>query len=327
MGRPWFGAYWLLPYPSTLGVWPQFRSPLTWDVFAVSTYLTTSLLFWYLGLLPDFASLRDASKSKAKRIAYGIASLGWRGAGRHWRDYQAAYLILAGISTPLVLSVHSIVSFDFAVSNLPGWHTTIFPPYFVAGAVFSGFAMVVTLMLPAREFLGLKNVVTPRHLENMCKVMLATSWIVTYGYLVENFQDWYSGSAAEISGVHNRFFGPYWFFFWLQLFCNCVVPQIFWTRWARRSLLTMWVASILINVGMWLERFNIIIIGLHRDYLPSSWKMYAPTIVDISIFVGTLSFFGAAFLLFLRFVPSIAAAEVKELAHMTRQKAEGKNHG
>jgi molybdopterin-containing oxidoreductase family membrane subunit len=320
MGRPWFGAYWLFPYPSTLGIWPQFRSPLTWDVFAVGTYLTTSLLFWYLGLLPDFAALRDSSTSKAKRIAYGIFSLGWRGAGRHWRDYQASYLILAGVATPLVLSVHTIVSFDFAVSNLPGWHTTIFPPYFVAGAVFSGFAMVVTLILPARTFMGLDKVVTPRHLENMCKVMLATCWIVTYGYLVENFQDWYSGNPAEIFGIKNRFFGPYKFFWWFQLFCNCLVPQIFWTRWARRSLLTMWIASILINIGMWLERFNIIIIGLHRDFLPSSWKMYAPTWVDLSIFAGTLGFFGAAFLLFLRFVPSVAAFEVKELAHLQRSK-------
>ena len=325
MGRPWFGAYWLFPYPSTLGIWPQFRSPLTWDVFAVSTYFTTSLLFWYLGLLPDLAALRDASRGKWQQRIYGIFSLGWRGAGRHWRDYQSAYTILAGVATPLVLSVHTIVSFDFAVSQLPGWHTTIFPPYFVAGAVFSGFAMVITLIVPARKFLGFSHVVTMRHLENMNKVILATGWIVTYGYAVEMFTDWYSGSPFEIQHLIMKATGPYAFFFWMQMFCNCAVPQIFWFRKARRSLVVMWIAALFVNVGMWLERFNIIVISLHRDFVPSSWSMYAPTIIDIALFIGTLSFFGTAFLLFLRFVPSVATFEVKELAHEIKSKAQA--HG
>ncbi|MCA1665151.1 MAG: polysulfide reductase NrfD, partial [Myxococcales bacterium] len=252
-GRPWFAAYWLFPYPSTLGIWPQFRSPLMWDVFAVSTYFTTSLLFWYLGLLPDFASLRDRSTSKLAQKIYGIASLGWRGAGRHWRDYMSAYSLLAGVATPLVLSVHTIVSFDFATSQLPGWHTTIFPPYFVAGAVFSGFAMVVTLIVPAREFLGLKHVVTMRHLEAMNKVILATGWIVGYGYAVEIFNDWYSGSKFELGHLGIKMTGPYAPFFWFQMFCNVLVPQIFWFRSMRRSLIIMWFAALFVNIGMWLE--------------------------------------------------------------------------
>jgi molybdopterin-containing oxidoreductase family membrane subunit len=317
-GRPWFAAYWLFPYPSTLGIWPQFRSPLTWDVFAVSTYFTTSLLFWYLGLLPDLAALRDRSTGKMAQRLYGIFSLGWRGAGRHWRDYMSAYTLLAGVATPLVVSVHTIVSFDFATAQLPGWHTTIFPPYFVAGAVFSGFAMVVTLIVPAREFLGLKHVVTLRHLENMNKVILATGWIVAYGYAVEIFNDWYSGSRFELGHLHEKMLGPFAPFFWMQMFCNVVVPQIFWKRSLRRSLLVMWIASIFVNIGMWLERFNIIVISLHRDFIPGSWAMYAPTIIDIALFVGTICFFGMNFLLFLRFVPSVAANEVKELAHEMR---------
>jgi molybdopterin-containing oxidoreductase family membrane subunit len=317
-GRPWFAAYWLFPYPSTLGIWPQFRSPLTWDVFAVSTYFTTSLLFWYLGLLPDLAALRDRSTGKMAQRLYGIFSLGWRGAGRHWRDYMSAYTLLAGVATPLVVSVHTIVSFDFATAQLPGWHTTIFPPYFVAGAVFSGFAMVVTLIVPAREFLGLKHVVTLRHLENMNKVILATGWIVGYGYAVEIFNDWYSGSRYELGHLHEKMLGPFAPFFWMQMFCNVVVPQIFWKRSLRRSLLVMWIASIFVNIGMWLERFNIIVISLHRDFIPGSWAMYAPTIIDIALFVGTICFFGMNFLLFLRFVPSVAANEVKELAHEMR---------
>ncbi|MDB4965333.1 MAG: Molybdopterin oxidoreductase [Myxococcales bacterium] len=317
-GRPWFAAYWLFPYPSTLGIWPQFRSPLTWDVFAVSTYFTTSLLFWYLGLLPDLAALRDRSTGKWSQRLYGIFSLGWRGAGRHWRDYMSAYTLLAGVATPLVVSVHTIVSFDFATAQLPGWHTTIFPPYFVAGAVFSGFAMVVTLIVPAREFLGLKNVITLRHLEAMNKVILATGWIVAYGYAVEIFNDWYSGSRYELGHLHEKMLGPFAPFFWMQMFCNVVVPQIFWKRSLRRSLLVMWIASIFVNIGMWLERFNIIVISLHRDFIPGSWAAYAPTIIDVSLFVGTICFFGMNFLLFLRFVPSVAANEVKELAHEMR---------
>jgi len=314
LGRPWF-FFWLFPYPSTLGAWPNFKSPLMWDVFAVSTYFTVSLLFWYLGLIPDLAALRDSSKSKAQRIAYGIFSLGWRGSAQHWQHYRIGYLLLAGLSTPLVLSVHSIVSFDFAVSQLPGWHTTIFPPYFVAGAVFSGFAMVMTLMIPARKLLGFERVVTERHLENMNKVMLATGLMVAYGYLMEHFMAWYSGNPYEAFVFANRREGPYRAVYFLMLFCNVVVPQTFWWKKARTSLAWMWIASILINVGMWTERFIIIVTSLHRDYLPSSWGMYYPTWVDWSIYIGTVSFFCLLFLLFLRFVPAVAVAEVKELRH------------
>jgi molybdopterin-containing oxidoreductase family membrane subunit len=314
-GRPWFAVYWLFPYPSTLGVWPNFSSPLIWDVFAVSTYFTVSLLFWYLGLIPDLAALRDASKARAQRIAYGIFALGWRGSARHWQHYRIGYLLLAGLSTPLVLSVHSIVSFDFAVSQLPGWHSTIFPPYFVAGAVFSGFAMVMTLMIPARKLLGFEHVVTERHLESMNKVMLVTGMMVSYGYLMEHFVAWYSGNPYEMFVFLNRATGPYKWVYFAMIFCNVLVPQTFWWKKARTSIAWMFVASLLINVGMWTERFIIIVTSLHRDYLPSSWGMYLPTWVDWSIFLGTLSFFSLLFLLFLRFVPAVALAEVKELRH------------
>ena len=314
-GRPWFAAFWLFPYPSTLGIWPNFTSPLIWDVFAVSTYFTVSLLFWYLGLIPDLAALRDASASKAKRIAYGVFALGWRGSARHWQHYRIGYLLLAGLSTPLVLSVHSIVSFDFAVSQLPGWHTTIFPPYFVAGAVFSGFAMVMTLMIPARKYLGFEHVVTERHLETMNKVMLVTGMMVSYGYLMEHFIAWYSGNPYEMFVILNRATGPYRWVYYAMIFCNVLVPQTFWWRRARTSIPWMFAAAVLVNVGMWTERFIIIVTSLHRDFLPSSWGMYFPTWVDWSIFVGTLSFFSLLFLLFLRFVPAVAVTEVKELRH------------
>jgi Ni/Fe-hydrogenase subunit HybB-like protein len=315
-GRPWFAAYWLMPYPSVQRIWPQFKSPLTWDVFAVSTYFTVSLLFWFLGLVPDLAALRDSSKSKTKRMIYGIFALGWRGSGRHWAEYKWAYLLLAGLATPLVLSVHTIVSFDFAVSVIPGWHTTIFPPYFVAGAVFSGFAMVVTWMLPARQFLGLKHVITMKHLENMAKVMLVTGMMVTYGYAMEHFIAWYSGSPYEFSEFFRvRQHGPMAPIYWLMIFCNCVVPQIFWSKRARTNVLVLWFASILINVGMWCERFTIILTSLHRDFLPSSWKNYSPTWVDFSLFIGTIGLFSTLFLLFLKFVPAVAVTEIKELRH------------
>jgi Ni/Fe-hydrogenase subunit HybB-like protein len=315
-GRPWFAAYWLFPYPSVNGIWPQFKSPLVWDVFAVSTYFTISLLFWFIGLVPDLAALRDKSKSKTKRMIYGIFALGWRGSGRHWAEYKWAYVLLAGLSTPLVLSVHTIVSFDFATSVLPGWHTTIFPPYFVAGAVFSGFAMVLTWMVPAREFLGLKHVVTMRHLENMNKVMLATGMMVAYGYIMEHFIAWYSGDPYEFSvffRVRQR--GPFAPIYWLMVFCNVVVPQIFWSKRARTNLAVMWVAAILINVGMWCERFVIVVTSLHRDFLPSKWENYSPTWVDISLFIGTIGLFSTLFLLFLKFIPAVAVTEVKELRH------------
>jgi len=326
-GRPWFAAYWLLPYPSVQGIWPQFKSPLVWDVFAVSTYFTISLVFWFLGLIPDLAALRDSSKSRAKRFMYGVFAMGWRNSGRHWAEYKWAYLLLAGLSTPLVLSVHTIVSFDFATSVMPGWHTTIFPPYFVAGAIFSGFAMVVTWLIPARQFLGLKHVVTIRHVENMNKVMLATGMMVAYGYVMEHFIAWYSGNIYEKAMFFEvRWTGPFAPIFWLMVFCNIVVPQIFWFKRFRTNLVVAWVASLLINVGMWCERFNIVVTSLHRDFLPASWGTYAPTWVDITLFTGTIGLFSTLFLLFLKFVPAVAVQEIKELRHETEHEANGEGH-
>src|SRR5438552_9138501 len=325
-GRPWFAIYWLFPYPSTNRIWPQFKSPLMWDVFAVSTYFITSLLIWYLGLLPALAVLRDSSTSRWMRRIDGTLSFGWRGSARHWHHYKIAYLLLAGLATPLVLSVHTIVSYDFAVSVVPGWHETIFPPYFVAGAVFSGFAMVMTLMVPARRLLKHKHVVTARHLEAMCKIMLATSLIVGYGYLMEHFLSWYSGNPYDFYQYANRrgiLHGPfksaaqdpYIPIFWLMVFCNIVLPNIFWSKWGRTNVYVMWVASIFINVGMWCERFVIVVISLHRDFLPSSWGLYKPTWVDLPLLFGTICFFGTLFLLFLKFIPAVAVQEVKELRH------------
>ncbi len=321
-GRPWFAIYWLFPYPSVNRIWPQFKSPLMWDVFAVSTYFTTSLLFWYLGLIPDLAALRDSSSSKRARKVYGIFALGWRGSSRHWHHYKIAYLLLAGLATPLVLSVHTIVSWDFALSILPGWHTTVFPPYFVAGAVFSGFAMVVTLMIPARRFMGLKHVITPRHIEAMCKVMLLTGLIVAYGYAMEHFAAWYSGNTYEEHVFFKtRAQGPYRFIYYTMLFCNIVVPQLFWTRWGRRNIYAVWIASVLINVGMWCERFVIIVTSLHQDFIPSNWAMYYPTWVDFSLLFGTIAFFGTLFLLFLKYIPAVATSEMKEFHHeLTHEK-------
>jgi Ni/Fe-hydrogenase subunit HybB-like protein len=325
-GRPWF-AFWLFPYPSTLGAWPQFRSPLVWDVFAISTYLTVSALFWYVGLIPDLAALRDSSKTKLQRLIYGVFSLGWRGSGRHWHNYKIAYLLLAGLSTPLVVSVHTIVSFDFAVSVLPGWHATIFPPYFVAGAVFSGFAMVITLIVPARKYMGLREVITDRHLENMNKVILATGLIVSYGYLMEHFIAWYSGSQYEFWTFYvNRARGPYAGVYWLMIACNVITPNIFWFKKCRTSIPIMWVASILVNVGMWCERFIIIVTSLTQDFLPSSWDLYSPTWVDWSIYIGTLGLFSTLFLLFLKFVPAVAVSEVKELQLELKHAAHHNGH-
>src|SRR3989440_5132237 len=315
-GRPWFAAYWLFPYPSVQGIWPQFKSPLVWDVFAVSTYGTISLLFWYLGLIPDLAALRDSSRSKLRRAVCGVFALGWRGSGRHWAEYKWAYLLLAGLSTPLVLSVHSVVSFDFATSVLPGWHTTIFPPYFVAGAIFSGFAMVLSWMVPARQFLGLKHVITMRHIENMNKVMMATGMMVGFGYLMEHFIAWYSGNGYEFSVFYRvRQRGPFAPVYWLMISCNVLFPQILWFKKARTNLTLTWFLALLVNVGMWCERFVIIVTSLHRDFLPASWGKYAPTWVDICLFTGTIGFFSTAMLLFLKFVPAVAATEVKELRH------------
>ncbi len=312
LGRPWL-FWWLIPYPSTNQIWPNFKSALPWDVFAISTYGTVSLLFWYLGLIPDLATLRDAAKSRTRRVVYGIMSFGWRGSARHWHHYRVGYLLLAGLSTPLVVSVHTIVSFDFAISQLPGWHTTIFPPYFVAGAIFSGFAMVMTLMIPARRVLGFKHVVTERHLDNMAKVILATGLMVSYGYVMEHFMAWYSGSGYEAFAFLNRWTGPYAPIWYMQLFCNVLAPQVFWFPSMRRNEVALFVVSILVNIGMWAERFVIIAVSLTRDFVPSSWAMYAPTWVDWGLLFGSISTFGLLFLLFLRFLPAIPVFEVKEL--------------
>src|SRR6516164_7142229 len=312
LGRPWL-AYWLFPYPNTMGIWPQFRSPLMWDVFAVSTYATVSFVFWFIGLIPDLATLRDRSTSRVGRFTYGLLAMGWRGSATHWHRYETAYLLLAGLSTPLVLSVHTIVSFDFAVSLIPGWHTTIFPPYFVAGAVFSGFAMVMSWMVPARHFLGLKHVITMRHLENMNKIILATGMLVGYGYLMEHFIAWYSGNQFEWFVFFNRATGPYRGVYYLMLFCNVLTPQIFWFKWARTNIPVMFIASIFVNIGMWCERFVIIVTSLHRDFLPASGDIFYPTWVDITLFLGTIGFFSTCFLLFLKFIPAVAVSEVKEL--------------
>ena len=311
VGRPW-RAYWLFPAPNAwLDLWPNFRSPLIWDVFAVSTYGTVSLLFWYVGLIPDLATLRDRAQSRARQVIYGVLSLGWRGSARHWNHYEMAYLLLAGLSTPLVLSVHSIVSFDFAVSLLPGWHTTIFPPYFVAGAIFSGFAMVVTLMVVARQAFGLQHLVTMKHLENMNKVMLATGLIVGYAYGVEFFIAWYSGNPYERFAFVNRALGPYSWAYWIMVGANVLAPQCFWFRRLRTSVPAMFAISILVNIGMWSERFVIIVSSLHRDFLPSAWGMFRPTWVDLLTLAGSFGLFLTLFLLFVRFLPLISMSEVK----------------
>ncbi|MDA1272645.1 MAG: polysulfide reductase NrfD [Verrucomicrobia bacterium] len=310
IGRAWLG-WWLFPIPNANSIWPQFRSPLMWDVFAVSTYFTVSLLFWYVGLVPDLAVMRDRSKTKIRKFLYGLFSLGWTGSNRHWSNYEKAYLILAGLSTPLVLSVHSIVSLDFAVSNLPGWHTTIFPPYFVAGAVFSGFGMVLTLLIPLRRLCKLEEIITVRHIELMCKVTLAVGSIVSYAYGMEVFIAWYSGSPYEKFAFWNRAFGPYWWGYWTMITCNVLVPQFFWFKKVRTNMLFVWVLSIFVNIGMWFERFEIVITSLSREFLPSNWGYFAPTIWDILTYIGTFGLFFTMFLLFLRFLPMIAISEVK----------------
>ena len=310
IGRIWLG-WWLLPLPNSNSIWPQFRSPLLWDVFAVSTYFTVSLLFWYMGLIPDLATMRDRAKTKFRQIFYGLGALGWSGSNRHWSNYEKAYLLLAGLSTPLVLSVHSIVSFDFAVSQLPGWHTTIFPPYFVAGAIFSGFGMVLTLMLPMRTLCHLEEIITVRHIELMGKVILATGSMVGYAYAMEFFIAWYGGNPYELYAFKNRAFGPYWWAYWTMVSCNVVSPQLFWFKAVRRNMVIVFILSIFVNIGMWFERFVIIVTSLHRDYMPSNWAYYSPTWVDIWQFIGTFGLFLTLFLLFMRFLPAIAIAEVK----------------
>ena len=311
-GRPWL-AYWLIPYPNTMNVWPQFRSPLIWDVFAVSTYATVSALFWFVGLIPDLATLRDRSQSRAGRVIYGMLAMGWRGSSHHWHRYETAYLLLAGLATPLVVSVHTVVSFDFAISILPGWHTTIFPPYFVAGAIYSGFAMVLTLAIPIRAVYGLEDFITMRHIQNMAKVMLVTGLIVAYGYGVEAFMAWYSADKFESFVPLNRFTGPYWPFYWGLLACNIVLVQSLWIRRVRTNVVVLFIIALIVNVGMWLERFIIIVTSLHRDFAPSSWGMFNATFWDWSTYFGTIGLFLALLFLFLRFLPMISIAEMRAI--------------
>jgi Ni/Fe-hydrogenase subunit HybB-like protein len=312
-GRPWLAIYWLFPYPNTMGLWPQFRSPLIWDVFAVSTYATVSLLFWFVGLIPDMATLRDRSESRVGRVVYGMLAMGWRGSAHHWHRYETAYLLLAGLATPLVVSVHTVVSFDFAIAIVPGWHTTIFPPYFVAGAIYSGFAMVLTLAIPIRAVYGLEDFITLRHLENMAKVMLVTGLIVAYGYLTEAFIAWYSANRFELFVPVNRSTGPYWSMYLALILCNVAIPQVLWLRRVRSNPLWLFVIALIVNCGMWLERFVIVVTSLHRDFLPSSWGMYAPTFWDWATFVGTIGLFVALLFLFLRFLPMISIFEMRTI--------------
>ncbi|HQR34404.1 MAG TPA: polysulfide reductase NrfD [Blastocatellia bacterium] len=311
-GRPWVD-YWLFPIPNTMGMWQNFRSPLMWDVFAVNTYATVSLLFWFMGLIPDFATLRDSAKQPWQKMLFGMLSMGWRGDARHWSRYESAYLLLAGLSTPLVLSVHTIVSFDFSTGIVPGWHATIFPPYFVAGAVYAGFAMVLSIGIPVRKFYKLEDFITMRHIRNMCKVMLATGLIVCYGYAMEAFFGWYSGSTYEMFMMKNRMFGPYGIMYWLLILCNFLVPQLLWIKKYRENMWVIMTVCMFINVGMWLERFVIIVMSLNRDFLPSSWRMYYPTPFDFSMFFGTIGFFLTLMFLFIRFVPMIPIFEMKTL--------------
>jgi Ni/Fe-hydrogenase subunit HybB-like protein len=312
-GRPWVAAYWLFPYPNTMGLWPQFRSPLIWDVFAVSTYASVSVLFWYVGLIPDLATMRDRAQNIWVKRIYGVVALGWRGAAKHWQRYEVASLLLAGISTPLVLSVHTVVSFDFAVSVLPGWHATIFPPYFVAGAIYSGFAMVLTLAIPIRAYYGMEDFITMRHIQNMAKVMLATGLIVVYGYAVEAFMGWYSGNRYETFMISNRMFGNYWYMYWFLILCNGVTPQLLWFKKVRTNVILLFVIALIVNTGMWLERYVIIVTSLSRDFLPSSWSMYAGTKWDWMTYIGTLGLFTWMLFLFLRFVPMISMFEMRTI--------------
>jgi Ni/Fe-hydrogenase subunit HybB-like protein len=317
VGRPWL-AYWLLPYPNSMGLWPNFRSPLIWDVFAVSTYATVSALFWFVGLIPDLATLRDHAKNKVARVIYGMAAMGWRGSAHHWHNYESAYLLLAGLSTPLVLSVHTVVSFDFSTGLVPGWHATIFPPYFVAGAIFAGFAMVITLAIPLRAAFGLHDFITERHVQNMAKVMLATGLIVAYGYLVEIFMAWYSGNQFEAFMVWNRIHGPMAWAWFLLILCNVLAPQAIWSKRVRQSPVLIWIVAMFVNVGMWLERFVIIVISLSRDFVPAAWGTYAPTKWDLMTFFGTIGLFLALLFLFIRFLPMISIFEMRTLTPKAR---------
>ena len=312
-GRPWLAIYWLFPYPNTMGIWPQFRSPLMWDVFAVSTYGTVSLLFWFVGLIPDLATLRDRTRKRIPRFIYGMLAMGWRGSARHWSRYETAYLLLAGLSTPLVLSVHTIVSFDFAVGVIPGWHATIFPPYFVAGAIFAGFAMVLILAIPIRAFYRLEDFITMRHLDNMAKIILVTGLIVSYGYMMEAFFGWYSANPYESFMILNRMKGPYATIYWLLVACNVLAPQAFWFKSMRSSIPALLIVAVIVSFGMWFERFIIVVTSLHRDFLPSSWGMYYPTRWDFGMFFGTIGLFISLLFLFLRFLPMISIFEMRTI--------------
>jgi Ni/Fe-hydrogenase subunit HybB-like protein len=318
MGRLWLGFYWALPLPNTFGsLWINFNSPLLWDVFAISTYFTVSLVFWYIGLIPDFATIRDRATNKISKLIYGALSFGWVGAAKDWSRYESVSLILAGLATPLVLSVHTIVSFDFATSVVPGWHTTIFPPYFVAGAVFSGFAMVMTLMLVARQVMNLKDYITIYHIELMNIIIIITGSIVGVAYLTELFISWYSRVPAEQYAFLNRATGPYWWAYWTMMTCNVISPQLFWIRKIRTSIVASFILSIVVNIGMWFERFVIIVTSLHRDYLPSSWAMFYPTFYDVGIFLFSLGFFFTSFMLFAKFFPIVNMTEVKSIVKST----------
>ena len=314
LGRPWY-FYWLVPYPSTMGIQPQFRSPLVWDVFAVSTYFTVSLLFWFLGLIPDLATLRDRARGRIPRFIYGMLAMGWRGSAIHWHRYEIAYLLLAGLATPLVVSVHTVVSFDFAVGLVPGWHSTIFPPYFVAGAIYSGFAMVLTIAIPLRKLYGLEDFITMRHLKNMGMVLLVTGMIVAYGYLIETFMAWYSGDIFEKYMMMNRMFGPYGWMYWLLILFNILIPQALWFRSLHTNVIVLFLIAISVNIGMWLERYVIIVVSLHRDFMPSAWGRYSGTIFDYGVFVGTIGLFIALLFLFIRVLPMISIFEMRELVH------------
>jgi Ni/Fe-hydrogenase subunit HybB-like protein len=321
MGRPWL-FYWLFPYPNTMGTWPQFRSPLVWDVFAVSTYATVSLMFWYVGLIPDLATLRDRAKKRAAQVLYGVLAMGWRGSAVHWSRYEMASLLLAGLATPLVVSVHTVVSFDFSVAMLPGWHSTIFPPYFVAGAIYSGFAMVMTLAIPIRYFYKLEDFITMRHLENMAKVLLATGLIVAYGYMMETFMAFYSGNQFERYMIVNRMEGPYAIVYWTLIACNIAIPQLLWIRPLRLNVPVLFVISLVVNVGMWLERFVIVVTSLHRDFMPSAWGMYYPTRWDWFTLFGSVGLFLTLLFLFVRYLPVISIFEMRQLVSKPEPKLE-----
>ena len=312
LGRPWV-FYFILPYPDTMSLWPQFRSPLVWDLFAVSTYFTVSLLFWYLGVVPDLATVRDKARTKWKKVTYAIASLGWRGSARHWQNHQSAYLLLGGLATPLVLSVHSVVSFDFSTAQVPGWHSTIFPPYFVAGAIYSGFAMVLNIIIPIRRIYGLENLITVRTLNNMACVTLATCWMVCYGYIMEAFMAWYSGDPFEQAMMRDRAFGPYGWVFWILMLVNCVIPQLLWSRRVRTNDIALFFVALSANAGMWLERFVIVVQSLHHDFVPSSWRMFYPTKWDWMTLFGSVGLFLTLQFLFIRYVPMISISESREL--------------